>query len=180
MSYLLLKPHHYVHTIQDDMESFVYVMIYFGLRYLQHSSDYDTTCLLKRIFDFEMITKDGLVIGGWHKRMLMSNFWISLGGKFEFFSTPFQKWFEWAVQATEQWIEHYEPSMKARATQDAEPQLQFSDHSNMARTFIECLNSQDWPIDEPHSIDAAPEADRSTTRISKRPFDSEYIDEDGT
>ncbi|KAG6875245.1 hypothetical protein C0993_010163, partial [Termitomyces sp. T159_Od127] len=182
MSYLLLSGHHDAHTIQDDMESFFYVMLYFGLRYLQHNYRRNIPNLLKQVFDSEDIDEDGFVIGGLHKRFLLNNFEGYLGQNFTFLSPPFQKWFEWATRAAYQWIRHCEPSprVEVEAAQGAESKPLFYDHSNMAQVFAECLNSQDWPTDEPRPIDAAAGANGGTTRTSKRPFDSEYVDEDGS
>ncbi|KAG6876313.1 hypothetical protein C0992_000104 [Termitomyces sp. T32_za158] len=164
------------------MESFVHIVIYFSLRYLQHNSTVVAPFLLKQIFDEDVINKEGRVVGGTQKRSLINDFGIPLGPDFEFSSAALQKWFKWAVQAANQWIEHCSPTplSKDRAIQGpqgAEPQLQFSDHSSMAQAFVDCLNSQDWPTDEPRPIDAAPEFDGGTTRTSKRPFASEDIDD---
>ncbi|KAG6875360.1 hypothetical protein C0992_004098 [Termitomyces sp. T32_za158] len=180
MSCLLLGRQHVVHTIQDDMESFVHVMLYFGLRYLQHNSTVDAPSLLKQIFDEQVINKEGRAVGGTQKKFLFTAWRKCLGMNFKFLSTPFQRWFEWAVRAANQWIDHCEllAEVEVGATQGAEPQLQFSDHSSMAQVFVECLNSQDWPTDEPRPIDAAPEFDGGSTRTSKRPYASEDIDDD--
>ncbi|KAG6863593.1 hypothetical protein C0993_010928 [Termitomyces sp. T159_Od127] len=177
-----MSGHHDAHTIQDDMESFFYVMLYFGLRYLKHNCARDVSLLLKDIFDHEEVDVQGSVLGGYHKGSLILNPKMSLGGKFRFSSRPFQRWFEWSVQAIGEWIEHCESttSQRAETTQGAESKLLFYDHSNMAKVFAKCLDSQDWPTDEPRPIDAAAGADGGTTRISKRPFDSEYVDEDGS
>ncbi|KAG6876318.1 hypothetical protein C0992_000109 [Termitomyces sp. T32_za158] len=149
------------------MESFVHIVIYFSLRYLQHNSTVVAPVLLKRIFDEEVINKEGRAVGGTLKKLLFMDFEASLGPDFEFSSAPLQEWFKWAVQAANQWIQHYSPSSisKDRAiqgAQGAEPQLQFSDHSSMAQAFVECLNSQDWPVDEPRPVDAASEFDGGT------------------
>ncbi|KAG6893425.1 hypothetical protein C0993_001122, partial [Termitomyces sp. T159_Od127] len=182
MSYLLLSGHHDAHTIQDDMESFFYVMLYFGLRYLQHNYARRVPSLLKYIFDYEDFDKNGSAIGGAGKAFLIMNSDLALGDNFKFSSGPFQRWFEWSVKAIGEWIRHCKltTSQRAEATQGAESKLLFYDHSNMAKVFAKCLDSQDWPIDEPCPIDAAAGADGGTTRISKRPFDSEYVDEDGS
>ncbi|KAG6881955.1 hypothetical protein C0993_012398 [Termitomyces sp. T159_Od127] len=176
-----MSGHHDAHTIQDDMESFFYVMLYFGLRYLQHNYAGRVPSLLKLIFDYEDIDKDGFVIGGLQKSLLAMNYKRILGLKFKFSSPPFQRWFEWYVQAIGEWIEHCEPTtVRVEATLGAESKLLFYDHSNMAKVFAKCLDSQDWPTDEPRPIDAAAGADGGTTRTLKRPFDSEYVDEDGS
>ncbi|KAG6871444.1 hypothetical protein C0992_010931, partial [Termitomyces sp. T32_za158] len=185
MSCLLLGRQHVVHTIQDDMESFVHVMLYYGLRYLKHNYARNVPVLLKKIFDDQETDNDGLVVGGTLKRSLINDFGIPLGPDFEFSSAPLQKWFKWAVQAANQWIEHCSPTplSKNRAIQGAqgvEPQLQFSDHSSMAQAFVECLNSQVWSTDEPCPIDAAPEFDGGTTGTSKCPFASKDIDDGST
>lgn len=182
MSCLLLIKHHSIHTIQDDMESFVYVMLYFGLRYLQHNSDIGVPVLLTEIFDHERINKKGCVLGGKMKRFLLRDPREYLGVNFKFLSTPFQRWFEWAAQAAYEWIQHCDPrsQVAVEKTQGVESQLQFFDHSKMAQAFIECLNSQDWPTDEPPPVDAAPKSNGGRRRTSKRSFEeSEDIDEDG-
>ncbi|KAG6895020.1 hypothetical protein C0993_010299 [Termitomyces sp. T159_Od127] len=177
-----MSGHHDAHTIQDDMESFFYVMLYFGLRYLKHNCARDVSLLLKFIFDYEEVDIKGSVLGGYPKISLITNFNEQLGDNFKFSSSPFQIWFEWTVKAIGEWIRHCKltTSQRAEATQGAESKPLFYDHSNMAQVFAQCLDSQDWPTDEPRPIDAAAGADGGTTRTLKRPFDSEYVDEDGS
>ncbi|KAG6874953.1 hypothetical protein C0993_011410 [Termitomyces sp. T159_Od127] len=135
MSYLLLSGHHDAHTIQDDMESFFYVMLYFGLRYLQHNYARRVPSLLKFIFDYEDFDKNGSAIGGVGKGSLIMNSDIALGDNFKFSSGPFQRWFEWSIKAIGEWIRHCKltTSQRAEATQGAESKLLFYDHSNMAK-----------------------------------------------
>ncbi|KAG6874747.1 hypothetical protein C0992_006736 [Termitomyces sp. T32_za158] len=166
MSCLLLSRHHDndTRTIQDDMESFIHVMLYFGLRYLKHNYARNVPVLLGRIFDDEDTDKNGLLVGGTGKKLFFTAWQKRLGMNFKFLSSPFQRWFEWAVRAANQWIDHCEllAEVEVGTTEAAEPQLQFSDHSNMAQEFLECLNSKDWPTDEPRPIDAARQTNGGT------------------
>lgn len=72
MASLLLKlPGAKVHDIQDDIESFVHVTMYIGLRYLPHNMLARLPDIMRSLFDSQDQSPDGLVRGGYQK---FSNF----------------------------------------------------------------------------------------------------------
>ncbi|KAG6812335.1 hypothetical protein H0H87_009870, partial [Tephrocybe sp. NHM501043] len=106
MSSQLLLGNHTVHTIQDDMESFVYVVLYHGLRYLEHNGRLSVPVILARIFDSEEIDNDGIVRGGIDKKWLFNDPDTILGSGFEFNIVPFDNWWKWVRSAVKQWHDH--------------------------------------------------------------------------
>ncbi|KAG6886816.1 hypothetical protein C0995_004313 [Termitomyces sp. Mi166 len=167
MSSLLLEKHHSIHMIQDDMESFIYVMLYFGLRYLEHNSRICVSDLLARIFDDKGPNQDGFAIGGMMKIGLFTSRTF-LGTDFKFSAEPFQAWWEWAFYAVRQWIKHSDPPSKRPLSElelsllgpqpepkrVAETDLLIYDHSKMAEAFFKCVTILEWPTDERPPVDA--------------------------
>ncbi|KAG5653652.1 hypothetical protein H0H81_011612 [Sphagnurus paluster] len=110
MSSLLLLKHHEVHTIQDDMESFVLLLLYYGLRYLQHTGAFGSSLsIIEHIFDYEGKDENGGTIGGKTKETMFTkaNY---LGAKFRFHSRPFNAFNRGAFRAIREWIEAPWPS----------------------------------------------------------------------
>ncbi|KAG6883396.1 hypothetical protein C0995_012354 [Termitomyces sp. Mi166 len=191
MSYLLVSRDHFIHTIQDDMESFIHIMLYFALRYLKHSSGrWNVPTILSNIFDNEGYDLDGHLVGGAGKRPLFMDKFC-LGHNFKFSSAPLQSWWQWALIAARQWIQYSYDSVHGSSEgipfpdQDTEPvevtNLQLCDHSKMAWMFKMCLASRNWPENEPRPVDAAPEAGGMTKSsfVSSNRLESEHANEDG-
>ncbi|KAG6871764.1 hypothetical protein C0995_000308 [Termitomyces sp. Mi166 len=193
MSSLLLSRHHFLHTIQDDMESFIYIMLYCGLCYLEHNSPSNTSEMLTFIFDHQRHDMNGHLVGRNVKRAMFVESKGILGARFKFFSSPFQTWWEWALVAARQWILYSAPvsapygnillsAQNTKAMSVVNIKLELYDHSKMAYTFIKCLTTLQWPENELHPVDAAPEANGGITIssfVSSNRFKSEHVNEDG-
>ncbi|KAG6851232.1 hypothetical protein H0H87_001364, partial [Tephrocybe sp. NHM501043] len=95
MSSFLLKGTHTIHTIQDDMESFVYVVLYHALRYLEHNGNWNVPDVLDYIFDYEQPDNDGIARGGHNKQLLFLRPQAVLGHTFKFHSEPLDIWWNW-------------------------------------------------------------------------------------
>ncbi|KAG6842702.1 hypothetical protein H0H87_010959, partial [Tephrocybe sp. NHM501043] len=95
MSSFLLKGTHTVHTIQDDMESFVYVVLYHALRYLGHNASSPVPVILAKIFDSEELDNEGIARGGHNKKVLFNDPANILGYGFQFHSEPLDIWWNW-------------------------------------------------------------------------------------
>ncbi|KAF8967491.1 hypothetical protein BDZ97DRAFT_1803556 [Flammula alnicola] len=64
MSINILRRADSVHTLQDDLESFFYVVLYFTLRYLKHTKTAVVSEILKRIFDQHLEYENSSATGG--------------------------------------------------------------------------------------------------------------------
>ena len=154
-------------------------MIYFGLRYLEHNANEPVSRLLNDIFDHETEDLLGNITGGRTKRALFTRFRATLGSVFKFSSAPFQRWFEWSVRAAYEWIEHCDPTVD-KIIYGPEPVPLLYDHASMVEKFDECLKSTDWPENEQSPVDAAPGTGGGMSKPSKRTYESEYTNADGS
>lgn len=104
MSSLLLSGHHTAHTIQDDMESFVLVVIYYSLRYLPHNKTAKrTSSIIKNVFTHrERLSDDEYVGGEARMSLFLNNMYI--GNDFRLSSSPLQRWVKLAMKAVKEWI----------------------------------------------------------------------------
>ncbi|KAG5649497.1 hypothetical protein H0H81_003466 [Sphagnurus paluster] len=162
MSCLLLMDHHSVHTVQDDMESFVYVLLYLGLRYLKHKKPRETLHIMSEIFDYEKFI-DGNCTGGENKRFMIESLG-KLGRDFHFACEPLDDWFRIIRELLREWIEYvspHEPTTKRSFVYrennvPAKPtprppieSLALYDHKAMAELFPSALDpSTVWPLDD--------------------------------
>ncbi|KAF8062445.1 hypothetical protein FPV67DRAFT_1783297 [Lyophyllum atratum] len=194
MSCLLLLKKRTIHTIQDDMESFVYIVLYHGLRYFRHSRPHSTKGLLQDIFEYQKTEGDGTIMGGRSKRSMFLEGKTYLGHDFEFESKPLDRWNEAAFAAVQEWLEHVAPRAKGSkslltsmagnalppqttlATSASAAHLHLRNHAAMANLFSHCLSSKDWPEPEDPPVDAFPPSGRkgeASQQSSKRPFESD-------
>ncbi|KAF8067990.1 hypothetical protein FPV67DRAFT_1780966 [Lyophyllum atratum] len=165
MSCLLLTGHHTIHTIQDDMESFVHIVLYHGLRYYPHNKPLSTLRLIRTIFNDQTADDDGSRVGGDNKKaMFRARTHIDVD--FQFNSLPLRAWMGWALAAATQWINHVDPlvvddeeSLRALmegppSQQQPQTQLRIAssslhiylwNHTSMATAFRNCLILETWP-----------------------------------
>ncbi|GLB40038.1 hypothetical protein LshimejAT787_0705480 [Lyophyllum shimeji] len=183
MSCLLLSGHHSIHTIQDDMESFVYVVLYHGLRYFLHSESHSVGLHLQDVFEYRRKKDDGTSVGGKNKRRMMSQGTTFLGPDFHFDSRPLTSWLKEAFRAVKQWIDHVEPptlvdeesildTTPGEASPTAPPsstsakKLHLKDHAALTFLFSHCLSMPKWPDDRP--VNALPFLERRTRPSTQR------------
>ncbi|KAF8056544.1 hypothetical protein FPV67DRAFT_641555 [Lyophyllum atratum] len=198
MSCLLLMDHHSEHTIQDDMESFVHIILYHALRYFRHNRTPLTLGLIENIFDLEMTNLEGIRMGGDSKRSMFNRGGLKyLGAGFQFASDPLQVWIRGAFAAVKQWLDFIDPregddsqDMMAAAgeaapdpasaiTATAPPaHFRFKDHAFMATTFSHCL-SLTWPSED-IAKDVLVDQRKVLDNLLKHGLDIEGMDEDGS
>ncbi|KAG5635889.1 hypothetical protein H0H81_009770, partial [Sphagnurus paluster] len=158
MSCLLLMDHHSVHTVQDDMESFVYVILYIGLCYLEHNKPRDTLYIMSEIFDHEKVDADGKCTGGENKKAMIRGF-AKLGDDFHFTCEPLDLWFRAVLKMLREWIDYVSPPPTAslnplddflEPTVPRPPieSLRLYDHKKMAALFTNTLALPGWPVDD--------------------------------
>ncbi|KAF5381634.1 hypothetical protein D9615_005544 [Tricholomella constricta] len=182
MSCLLLLNHHSIHTIQDDMESFVHIMLYHGLRYLPHSRPITAISLIKRIFNDETVNDDGTRSGGVNKRAMFKDE-AYLGDDFCFRSVPLQRWLVKARKAVLQWLRCVNPRKDdgdssdegdlAPRTAPLRSRCKLYTHEGMDNIFRNALSLNTW-LQEETPVDVF-----LVHRTSeKHTLDSDYMDED--
>ncbi|KAG6825497.1 hypothetical protein H0H87_009403 [Tephrocybe sp. NHM501043] len=188
MSSHLLQGTHTIHTIQDDMESFIYVVLYHGLRYLEDNGHWHSSvpAILDNIFDSEHLGPDGIMRGGQTKLFLFLHPQTVLGHRFQFHSEPFDIWWNWVHPAVKQWHDHLDLELSAKVKRkrtvthpsaalvhlkplpSSPSQLALNTHEHMDVIFKEQLDSS-WPVPERSPNDAAPfSGTPSTTARAQR------------
>ncbi|KAF8072154.1 hypothetical protein FPV67DRAFT_1779222 [Lyophyllum atratum] len=146
MSCLLLMNRHKPHTIQDDIESFVHLILYHSIRYLRHTKSREVGTILSRIFDDVYHKPDGSQVGGMNKKYLFKDKGEFL--PFEGFrlrnNVPLNTWIYDALHAVDEWITKV--GQKGVITNlEALKGLRLYDHHYMANQFANCLQQQGWP-----------------------------------
>lgn len=144
ISTLLLKRPGKAHWLQDDIESFVLVVLYHGLRYANHNKIDKLHYIISRVFD-DSYEVNGTVMGGDGKRsMFLINGYLSRD--FAFTGNPaLTQWKQSAFKAIAQWIVHAE--QKLRENQIFNPSVGLGeeyalrDHKELARAFEIALSS---------------------------------------
>ncbi|RDB29337.1 hypothetical protein Hypma_014855 [Hypsizygus marmoreus] len=142
------------HTFQDDLESFVYVVLYLGLRYLKHNlKPHDLRFTLKYVFrerDREM--------RGWAKeQMIRCHKYI--GRDFAFAAAPLTRWVKNVFFPVAQYHEYLKPPRpipKWLMKDGDEPELEreprvnrfMADHSAIAMCFEVVLKDSGWLHDD--------------------------------
>ncbi|KAL6302063.1 hypothetical protein BKA93DRAFT_880890 [Sparassis latifolia] len=93
MSHRLLQSKNTHHTVQDDMESLFYAVLYCSLRYLPHDRKPEyLAAILERLFDAGFINNDGIRMGGDGKISNMVTRCYT--GDVNFASPAIQSWLE--------------------------------------------------------------------------------------
>ncbi|KAG5640110.1 hypothetical protein DXG03_001186 [Asterophora parasitica] len=150
-----------VHTIQDDMESFLYVVFYYCLRYFPHNKGTSTLYIMKNVFH------DHSNFGGEGKQCLI--FCLSyICDDFWFTTEPLQRWFAFALNAFKQWLEFADPKIPLLArrgstsltaykdTSNPPDHFDLKDHNFMEALFKTVLESTDWPDSDDAPKDSLP------------------------
>ncbi|KAG5641828.1 hypothetical protein DXG03_004131 [Asterophora parasitica] len=169
-----------VHTIQDDMESFVHVLLYHGLRYFPHNKPDDTLQIIKDVFQYSAVNVKGVVSGGDTKRsMFISR--VHIGADFTFTTNPLQRWFAHVFVAFKQWLEFADPLPDMLGLFDGTPppapeidtsnppsHIRLKDHEFMAALFKTVLDSTEWPASDDAPSDCVPELRHESAIFASR------------
>ncbi|KAF8062452.1 hypothetical protein FPV67DRAFT_1508553, partial [Lyophyllum atratum] len=193
MSCLLLMRKHTIHTVQDDMESFVHIMLYYGLRYFRHSEPSSVRIFIRDIFEYRESKTDGTPVGGTNKRnMFDAESFLRCDLRFD--SPPLNEWMPLAFAAVKQWLNFVDPPsqnnregrLKALLGHAPQPkpalraspptEIYLRNHAAMATIFSHCLGLDDWP-DNDAPVDAIPmPVGTNVSARSKRTRDTSELD----
>ncbi|KAG6909469.1 hypothetical protein DXG01_017191 [Tephrocybe rancida] len=164
MSCLLLSGHHTVNTIQDDMESFVLIVLYHALRYFPHNQRSETQWILSSVFSNKVLTTKGY--RGYEARKSLFQNKVFITKDFQLVCPPLDMWVEEAIQVVKEWIDTEEAqkpaiqSLRARGpgvlstlragrSSELPPTLTttrfLDDHQVLVALFSSCLTALDWP-----------------------------------
>jgi hypothetical protein len=182
-----------LHVVQDDIESFIHVVLYHSLRYLDHTASRNLPNIMERIFDDYFIDGDGAYQGGREKHMLFHKMHSVLGEDFHFTNNPaLTYWIDVSFEAVKQWHNYADPPRNRRPypiladpvlpPPRAPPQeknyndLDLRDHQWLTQVWQRVLEALEWPLGD-KAIDRLPSKQGSSA--GKRSNDEDY-DEDPT
>lgn len=166
MSTLLLMDRHKLHTIQDDIESFIHIVLYHGLRYLKHSQPDLAASILREVFDYETLDPRGGATGG-KMKLLMFSTREPLGLDFHFLDhQPLTEWLDSTLDAVKEWIEYSRGQAKRKSSAPS-VQLQLRDHGCVSKIFEKHLSASEWPSND-KAMDALQRKGTAQTKSDKR------------
>ncbi|KAG6906419.1 hypothetical protein DXG01_014056 [Tephrocybe rancida] len=148
MSCHLLNEHHTAFTLQDDLESFVLVVLSHALRYFGHNLRREHThTILHSVFVYYLgYPPDYVSLGDDREELFLRSRYI--GYHFCLSSVPLQRWLKAGIAIVKQWIktELCEPcSISGKSGQG----MRFLDsHARMTSMFTYYLASSKWPQDD--------------------------------
>ncbi|KAL0959975.1 hypothetical protein HGRIS_011637 [Hohenbuehelia grisea] len=115
MSYRMLKiPVNVVHNLSDDLESFLYVILFEGLIYARHDQENTVDNITSRIFNEEVSLPTGHLIGGMHKYEMIAT-WES-GPACIFHSPALRSWMQSSMKM-------FKKAFRAREKRDSNATL---------------------------------------------------------
>ncbi|KAG6816028.1 hypothetical protein H0H87_009274 [Tephrocybe sp. NHM501043] len=188
MSTLLVNGHHMANTIQDDMESFVLVILYHALRYFPHNKKQSTEFIIDEVFNKHLVLPDGQHVGREARGSLFLNMYY-IGQNFEMDCQPLNHWIKAAISAVKEWIEgemEDVPTLPAfpdrlAAIKKIPPpppdafnaERYLLTHTFLDNVFTVCLGLPDWLPDEPLDMLKELEEERETKKRGYAPPDAD-------
>ncbi|KAF9003414.1 hypothetical protein BDQ17DRAFT_1409223 [Cyathus striatus] len=148
MSTLLLQNPGKQHTVHDDLESFVLLVLYLGLSYLKHNRNGDLGSFVYHFFEECSVDDGGAFVGGTTKMKIFLN-GKAFMDKFEFTENdPLQCWLKAAYDAVSHWIttDVLKEKMPTLAMSIDLQKLELYDHTFLSSIFQQALASPDWPV----------------------------------
>jgi len=129
MSILFLEMPDKLQDLQDDLESFVYVVLYHVLRYMNHNKADNVRVIIQRVFDDYFINANGTIQGGAGKRILESY----IRHKFKVLRNPYlNDWLQFALKGVQDWVKAMDAWLSY--TQCDGLQIQFEDEDEKEDT----------------------------------------------
>jgi hypothetical protein len=169
------------HSVQDDMESFVILVLYHGLRYMKHNA-FDLRWIMTQVFDNSHVGPDGYTRGGDGKRALFMA-GAYLDKNFEFTdNNSLTYWIHYAIPAVGQWLRYKLPASWSALEEDIPAPLEFGrlalrDHQQLINRWELALNMPGWPSDD-KAFDQCPKTSEGST-LSTLKRDNSVNDDDG-
>ncbi|KAF4579732.1 hypothetical protein EYR36_001551 [Pleurotus pulmonarius] len=160
MSVGLLQQPNKRHTTRDDLESFFWVILYYGLHYLPHTHRDSLAHMMKEVFDqYDFAERDGMARGGNNKDALVRRGrYLGSRRSQQFSFTGCQPLTEFLFDCLDllgKWDLRYDPTIQGWEEDGYIP----ASHAEMEPLWRQALQSPLWPV-----------ADRAVdqVRLSKR------------
>jgi len=139
MSVLLLDRPDKLQDLQDDLESFFYVVLYHALRYMRHNKVNKVNAIIEKVFDDYVEDDDGQITGGDGKRALLNR------KRLDFTlleSQPLNDWLQYALDAVDEWITH--EAKNGTLSANGNKDLKFHSHRSLDAKWRAVLFDQHW------------------------------------
>ncbi|RDB15191.1 hypothetical protein Hypma_004780 [Hypsizygus marmoreus] len=155
-------------TVQDDLESFVLVVLYMVLRYTNHNKIGDLPTIMAVVFDSYLTWEGGAITGEYGKSQLF-RYREFIGRDFRVLgNVPLKCWLKVALTAVKEWHEHLtRVDVGAHADDDAEDEdgsdtdsdssvapnenlkkPMFSNHDEFLDFWRRLILRPDWPTED--------------------------------
>jgi hypothetical protein len=158
-----------LHVAQDDMESFVILVLYYSLRYVKHNA-FNIKDIMLRVFDDGNVGPDGYSRGGKGKRALFL-LREDISKNFHFTNNkPLTQWIDYAIDSVGEWQTYVNPPpSRFGRLHEATPmdQLQLRNHQQLIDAWTDVLAMPDWPPKD-KTADQCPKTSEGSTVTSKR------------
>jgi len=149
MSIKLLKDPTDLHELQDDLESFCYVVIYLALRYLPHNKVSILPAIMANVFEHHYNVPTGVFGGNGKDSMVASRGYI--GKDLAFINNePLTSWIDVALRFLKDWYDYLDQSiryMPLGATLLELKDRPLCDHEALDQTFQTAL-AKKWPSND--------------------------------
>ena len=137
-------------SVEDDMESFLYVALYAGLHHLSYSVPPIEVWLMKGNVDQLLngaYINDGRVTGGWDKRNMLQLGLEYFASGFHFDSLGLNRWVEFIIARYVEWYQILYPCVNFGVTGSIE--VQVHEHTSIRRHFEALLpEEENWTCDD--------------------------------
>jgi len=159
-----------LHVVQDDIESFVILILYHALRYMRHNA-FDLKDIMFRVFDDGTVGPDGYSRGGQGKEALfLRRQHIGKGLKFTD-NEPITRWVDLAIGFVAQWQYHVNPPPTLPFLPPPQPipddQVLLRNHQHLIDLWDDVLAMPGWPLND-RAVDYCPTTSDRTTVTGKR------------
>ncbi|KAK0481387.1 hypothetical protein IW261DRAFT_1592568 [Armillaria novae-zelandiae] len=180
MSIGLLRDRKKEHLPQDDFESFIYVMLYHGLRYLRHSKvGPGLRDMIASIFDDGTDNGDGTWSGGNGKASMALKDKGNLGVNFRFDCGPINQWVQEALLAIGEWRNfstqgELSPKSSLIPGRSVAPAINlatvvFRDHNDLKLLWNGALHMDGWPSNDEAKYQLEPKRTKRTHQDDAQP-----------
>ncbi|TFK38951.1 hypothetical protein BDQ12DRAFT_650578 [Crucibulum laeve] len=177
MSTLMLQKPGKQHVLQDDLESFVQLVIYHGLLYLKHNVVPELPDIIEEVFDDHKVNVHGESIGGKGKDALfMRRKYITKDFEFEN-NKLLTEWLRFAILAVKEWITAvtYTPepttnpfiksaSLSSPVKKPDPESLVFHTHKPLLNALEILISTNNWPEDDAVAIQWKPPVSKGSSR----------------
>ena len=149
MSIKLLKDPADLHELQDDLESFCYVVLYLALRYLPHNKVSNLPAIMANVFEHHYNVPTGVFGGNGKYAMVGSRGYI--GKDLAFIDNePLTSWIDVALRFLKDWYDYLDQSIKYMPPGTTLLKLKdrpLCDHEALDQTFQTAL-AKKWPSND--------------------------------